>query len=240
MERRLLWQDVIEGGATWSHILRRGTAIRLIDKEGGGNIGAVLYNADNPTERYNMPDTLKSQHIARLTAGSAIHSDMGRVLCSITEDSVGWHDPIAGCGNERSVTIKYGEARYQECHNHYHKNALDGFLIELAKYGLGRRDLTANINFFSKVVVSDTGRMNFVTGHSSPGSFVELRAEMDVLLILNTCQHPLDPSDKYQPRRCDLQIYQVPPPAADDLCRISRPENTRAFTLTERLFIGAR
>ncbi|HYO84353.1 MAG TPA: urea amidolyase associated protein UAAP1 [Bryobacteraceae bacterium] len=240
MERRLLWEERIEGGATWSHILRRGTALRIIDREGGANVGAILYNADNATERYNMPDTLKAQHVARLTAGSAIYSDMGRVLCSVTHDSLGWHDPIAGCSNERTVTSKYGEARYQECHNDYHKNALDSFLIELAKFGLGRRDLTANINFFSKVFVSNTGRLNFVPGHSSQGSYVELRAEMNVLLVLNTCQHPLDPGTCYMPHPVELQIYEVPPPAADDLCRVSRPENARGFTLTERYYMGGR
>src|SRR5688500_9280966 len=131
----------------------------MIDAEGGTNAGVLLYNAENPTERYNMPDTLKAQHIARLTAGSVLYSDMGRILCSITDDSLGWHDPIGGSSNANLVASKYGEARYQECHNEFYKNALDSFLIELAKYGLGRRDLTATTNFFSKVRVSDTGSM---------------------------------------------------------------------------------
>lgn len=238
--RELLWDDFVQGGATWSHILRRGTALRMIDAEGGANAGILLYNAENPAERYNMPDTLKAQHIAKLTAGSVLYSDMGRILCSITHDSVGWHDPLGGYSNANLVASKYGEARYQECHNEFHKNALDSFLIELAKYGLSRRDLTATTNFFSKVRVSDTGSMSFQPGHSSRGAFVELRAEMDVLLILNTCQHPLDPAPAYAPKPVQLQVYRVPPPAADDLCRTSRPENARGFTLTERYFMGAR
>jgi urea carboxylase-associated protein 2 len=212
----------------------------MIDVEGGANAGVLLYNAENTTERYNMPDTLKAQHIARLTAGSVLYSDMGRILCSITHDSVGWHDPIGGSSNANLVASKYGEARYQECHNDFYKNALDSFLIELAKYGLGRRDLTATTNFFSKVRVSDNGSMSFQPGHSSRGAFVELRAEMNVLVILNTCQHPLDPAPTYAPKPVQLQVYRVPPAAADDICRTSRPENGRGFTLTERYFMGAR
>ena len=237
--RELLWEDAVQGGATWSHILRRGTSVRITDTEGGANVGMLFYNAENPTERYNMPDTLKAQHIARLTAGSVLYSDMGRILCSITHDSLGWHDPIGGCGNARVVASKYGEARYQECHNDFYTNALDGFLIELAKYGLSRRDLTANVNLFSKVSVSETGAMLFQTGHSPRGAYVELRAEMNVLLILNTCQHPLDPSPAYAPKPVQLAVYRVPPATEDDICRTSRPENARGFTLTERYFMGA-
>jgi urea carboxylase-associated protein 2 len=238
--RELLWEDVVQPGATWSHILRRGTALRMTDLEGGANVGAIFYNAENPTERYNMPDTLKAQHIARLTAGNVLYSDMGRVLCSITSDSLGWHDPIAGCGNAKLTAARYGEARYQECHNDCHKNALDSFVIELAKYGLGRRDLTANVNFFSKVSVSDTGVLKYAREHSIPGSHVELRAEMNVLIILNTCPHPLDPRRTFEPKPVKVGIYRVPPAAADDPCRISCPENGRGFTLTERYFMGAR
>src|SRR5579859_7749918 len=92
----MLWEEVLPGGATWSHVLKRHTALRLRDMEGGANVGAMFYNAENPVERYNMPDTLKAQHIARLTKGFVLYSDMGRILCSISEDTCGWHDPLSG------------------------------------------------------------------------------------------------------------------------------------------------
>ncbi len=146
-----MWEEPLIGGATWSHVLKRGTALRITDAEGGANVGAMFYNSANPIERYNMPDTLKAQHIARLTAGFVLYSDMGRVLCSITDDTCGWHDPLSGHSTAALVRAKYGEKRYQEPRNDYHRNARDGFLIELAKYGLDARDLVANVNFFSKV-----------------------------------------------------------------------------------------
>ena len=232
-----MFDEILQPGATWSHVLKRGTALRITDVTGGVNVGAMFYNWENPTERYNMPDTLKAQHTAHLTSGHALYSDMGRVLCSIIGDSVGWHDPLTGCSNSVLVKQKYGEAGYQEHRNEYYKNAYDGFAIELAKYGLAVRDMAAPINFFSKVVVDDRGAMQFVSGNSQPGMYVELRAEMNVLTILNTCQHPLDPNPKYEPKRAHVSIRRVPAPSPDDPCRISRPENERGFVLTERFFM---
>ena len=235
-ERSLLWEDAVQAGAAWSHILRRGHAIRLIDAEGGANAGALFYNADSLTERYNMADTLKAQHTAHLTRGHVLYSDMGRILCSITGDSLGWHDPLAGCSHAQGTAAKYGEARYQEFRNLCHRNGHDSFLVEIAKYGMDARDLAANVNFFSKVVVADTGRMSYVPNHSRAGSWVELRADMNVLVVLTTCPHPMDPSPRYEPKRVELQVFRVPAPGPDDVCRLSRPENGRGFELTERYF----
>ena len=118
----MLFEDVVREGATWSHVLKRGTALRITDTLGGANVGALFYNWENPSERYNMPDTLKAQHIARLTKGSVLYSDMGRILCSITEDSLGWHDPIGGCSNAAQLQRKYGATSYQQHRNDCYKN----------------------------------------------------------------------------------------------------------------------
>ena len=236
-DTRLLFEDLVREGATWSHVLKRGTALRITDTLGGANVGALFYNWENTAERYNMPDTLKAQHVARLTRGLVLYSDMGRVLCSITDDTVGWHDPLSGCSNAALARAKYGDVLYQDARNDYVKNAYDGFVIELAKYGMSARDLPAPVNFFSRVVVNETGGMRFVPGHSRPGGAVELRAEMNVLVILNSCQHPLDPNPRYEPKPVTLSVRRVPPPGADDPCRTSRPENERGFTLTERYFL---
>ena len=233
----ILFEETLSPGAAWSHILKRGTALRLTDSEGGANVGAILYNADCPVERLNIPDTLKAQHIARLTQDFVLYSDMGRILCSITEDTLGWHDALSGCSNADAIITKYGEARYQEHRNDFHRNAHDSFLTELEKYGLGPRDLSPNLNLFSKVAVGEGGALTFSSGHSAPGSFVELRAEMNVLVILNSCPHPLDPNPVYAPKPVRLTVKRVPPPSADDACQISRPENGRGFTLTERYFL---
>jgi uncharacterized protein len=232
-----LWEETIEPGATWSHVLKRGTSLRLTDIEGGANVGALFFNFDCPAERFNLPDTLKAQHVGRLTKGCVLYSDMGRILCSITEDTVGWHDPLSGCSDAALVRKKYGEARYQEYRNAYYRNARESFLIELEKWGLDARELTPNVNFFSRVMVDQHGAMTFAPGNSMARSYVELRAEMNVLIILNTCPHPLDPSPAYKPKPVRLALRTSPPPGPNDFCRRFRPENVRGFTLTERYFL---
>ena len=184
-----------------------------------------------------MPDTLKAQHIARLTKGYVLYSDMGRILCSITGDTVGWHDPIGGCSDATMVREKYGESRYQDCRNDYYKNARDSFLVELGKWGLGARDLTANVNFFSRIDVADDGSMSYHEGNSAAGAYVQVRAEMNVLTILNTCPHPLNPKTAYEAKPVRLSVRRVAAAGPDDPCRLSRPENERGFILTERYFL---
>jgi hypothetical protein len=237
MNETVLWEETIQPGASWSHVLKRGTALRITDLEGGANVGGIFYNFECPTERYNMPDTLKAQHIARLTTGFVLYSDMGRILLSVIGDTVGWHDPIGGTSNHRMVTNKYGASSYQQDRNNYQKNGRDSFLVELGKWGLGLRDLVANVNFFSRVDVADDGTMSFTPGNSKPGDAIELRSEMNVLAILNTCQHPLDPNPNYQPKPVQISIRRVAAATSDDPCRVSRPENGRGFTLTERYFL---
>jgi uncharacterized protein len=111
-------------------------------------------------------------------------------------------------------------------------------LTELAKWGMGVRDLVPNLNFFSKVAPDAEGKLAYVTGHSKPGAFVELRAEMNVLVVMCTCPHAFDPSPVYAPKKLGVCVYQSAPPGADDLCRRSRPENERGFVNTERMFLG--
>lgn len=229
-----LWEFSLRGGETWSHILKRGTSLRVTDEEGGANAALLCYNAANVTERFNLPDTLKAQHTARLTAGYVLYSDMGRILLSITGDSLGWHDPLGGYSNAALVREKYGEASYQACRNDWHQDAFTGLLVEIGKYGMRERDLIPGVNLFSKVVVDAAGQMTFIAGHSPAGSWVDLRAEMDTLVVMNTCPHPMDPNPEYDPRPLHLEARRVPPPAADDPCRVSRPENERGFANTER------
>lgn len=228
-----LYQKRLTAAGMWSGVISRGKALRLTDLEGGANVGLLLYNADLTVERYNMPDTLKGQHLFRVCHPFCLHSDMGRILASIVADTVGWHDTVCGCSDAALVAAKYGGKTYQAARNDFHRNARECFLIELAKWGLGERDLVPNLNLFSKVVADEAGRLSFVAGHSRAGDLVELRFEMDTLVVLNTCQHPLDPAPEYRPREVLLEVNRVSPPGPGDACRNSRPENIRAFLNTE-------
>jgi uncharacterized protein len=236
-----LWEVVIPAGTHWSGILRRGLALRVIDLEGGANLSAVLYRQEDPLERYNMADTLKAQHTAHLTRNFVLYSDMGRVMASITADTLGWHDALGGVGNAQRFAKKYGAATYQTARNAMIRNGRDSLVLELAKYGLGARDLVANVNFFSKVAPAEDGSLRFVKGHSRAGSAFDLRFEMNTLAAFSTAPHPLDPAPDYAPKPVKLIAYRayaadssVP---QDDACRASCPENTRGFINTDRLFV---
>jgi len=225
-------RELLPGARNWSFVVRRGYTLRLTDHKGGANCSVLLFNAHEKLERYNMADTLKAQHTARLTRGHVCYSDMGRILVSIVEDTCGWHDPIGGISNAALVKAKYGGARYQEHRNAFHRDGRELFLIELGKWGLGRRDLVPCINFFSKVLVDDAGNLRFAPGNSRAGDYVDLRAEMDTLIVLNTCPHPLDPGTEWAPKPVELTIREAAPLAEDDVCLNACPENRRGFANT--------
>jgi hypothetical protein len=233
MADKPLYETVLEGGKHWSFTARRGTLLRLADAQGGANVGMLFYNPQNLLERYNAPDTLKCQHTFKLTRGHCLYSDMGRIFCSVVADSVGWHDTVAGNANKALVARRWGLQTYQDHHNGWTQNGHDAFLVEAAKYGLGRRDLAANVNWFSKVSIDEAGAMIFAPDNSPAGSTVDLRFEMDTLVLLHTCPHPMDPAAEYPRKPVDLQFFQADPPAEDDFCRNFRPENGRGFRNNE-------
>ena len=223
-----LYSDEIPGGAHWSFVLKKDHVLRLIDKEGGANVGMLFYNPLNPLERYNAPDTLKCQHTFKLTRGHCLYSDMGRIFCSIVADTCGWHDTVSGTTNKALVKARWGEHSYQQYRNDWYLNGYDSFLVELAKYGLGRKDMAANVNWFSKVAVDDAGNLRYEPA-SSAGNYVDLRFEMDTLVIFNTCPHPLNQAAEYPKKPVAYQFFAAAPRAADDCCEHSCHENERGF-----------
>ena len=233
---RVIFREEVPGGGTWSHVLKRHTVLRIVDVQGGANVSALFFHRDVASERYNMPDTLKAQYTAFLTRGRVLLSDMGRVLCSITDDTCGWHDTLSGLSDAALVEAKYGRKRYQQARNDFHRNAHDNLVVELSKWDLGKQDLVPNVNFFSKVVADDEGKLSYVPGHSRAGAYVDLRAEMNVLVALTAVPHPLDPSRVYSPRPVEIVVRAGEAPGADDECRRSRAEAARAFENTERFF----
>ncbi len=222
------YETVLPGGKHWSFVARRGSGLRLTDQEGGANVGMLFYNPQNPLERYNAPDTLKCQHTFKLTTGNCLYSDMGRIFCSIVEDTVGWHDTICGNTTKAIVAERWGEKTYQDHRNDWTQNGHDSFLVEAAKYGLGRRDLAANVNWFSKAGVGDDGTLALRSEQlGKPGAYVELRFEMDTLVLLHTCPHPLNPAADY-PRKPVLVQFRAVRPLSEDDAQFQRPRREPA------------
>ncbi len=233
----LIYTDTLPGGKHWSLLMRRDTRLRLTDVEGGANVGMLFYNPQNLLERYNAPDTLKCQHTFKLTTGHCLYSDMGRIFCSIVADTFGWHETVSGNTTKAIVARKWGEKSYQTARNDWQQNGHDSFLVEAAKYGLTRRDLAANVNWFSKVVVADDGALSLDATAAKAGAQVELRFEMDTLVLLHTCPHPLNPANTYPRKPAQFEIFEGPPAALDDPARLSRPENGRGFE-NNRIFLA--
>lgn len=235
--RPTLYEELVPGGGHTSFVLKRGQLLRITDIEGGANVSLLLLNAHEKSERLNLPDTLKCQHTAKLTAGHCLYSDMGRILAAITADTCGWHDSIGGLLNAAEVAEKYGQGRYQELRNGFFRNGMDNLLVELGKWDLSLADLLMNLNLFSKVTVDADGRFHFEAGNSKAGDYLELYAPMDTLVVLTALQHPMDPNPQYAPKPVQLSWQQVQSDGISVLCRTSRPENGRGFHNTERLYL---
>jgi urea carboxylase-associated protein 2 len=233
-----LYTTTLPGSAHWSLRVRRGMQLRFTDLEGGANLSLLMYNPEDLLERYNAPDTLKGQHTFKLTRGNCLYSDMGRVFASMVDDDFGWHDTVCGTLSEQSLKKKYQVRSYQDCHNQWTLSGEHSFLTELAKYGLGERDLAANLNLFSRVITDDDGKLIFDASAARAGASATLRFEMDTLVILHTCPHPLNPAADYPMKPVQVEMLKAAPLSDDDYCKHFRPENARAFENNRLYHLG--
>jgi len=233
MTELLAARRVLPGAATWSGSLHRGSALEIEDLHGGANVALALFDAQRPTARLNVPDTLKAQHIARITAGVALYSDMGRVMASVIEDTCGWHDPLCGHGRQADVDALHGPTSFAAERNAARRGAREELLLELAKHDLGARDMAATINLFSKVTVDEDGGLRFHPASSPAGSRVVLRADADLLVLLNSAPHPLDRESAWDPKPVKIAMRMVGPAGPDDPVRLACPENERGFAATD-------
>ena len=237
MLEKTLYEDTLPGGTHWSFVANPGMVMQLEDIEGGGNVGMLLYNPSNPLERLNLPDTLKCQHTFRLTKGHCLYSDMGRIFCSVVDDEVGWHDAVGGTCNAELVNKKWGELTYQEARNEFYRNGRDCFLIELGKYGLGRRDFAANVNWFSRVDVDANGNTSLDIDNSTAGKRVAIRFEIPTLVVMHTCPHPLMQSETY-PRRAIGYRFGLAAQEPSLKLQIERDENRRGLQNNNLFLLG--
>ncbi|MGL6020143.1 MAG: urea amidolyase associated protein UAAP1 [Gibbsiella quercinecans] len=231
-----LYQTQLPAGAHWSLRVRRGMALRITDITGGTNVGMLFYNPENLLERYNAADTLKCQHTFRLTAGHCLYSDMGRIFCGIEQDDAGWHDTVCGTSNAAQVAKQFGALNYQQARNERHQNGYDSLLTELAKYGLGKRDMAASLNLFSRVEADADGNLRLaVTPH--PGASVTLRFAMDALVLLHTCPHPLSTAAQYPRGAVSIALLAGSAPLPEHCLTIE--ENRRGLANNHLYYAGA-
>ncbi|HZH58711.1 MAG TPA: urea amidolyase associated protein UAAP1 [Metabacillus sp.] len=227
-----IFSKIIPVGGKWSGTIGKGKLVRFTALGNGANLSTLMYHAHNLTERYNMPDTLKAQHTSHLTKGHVLMSDNGRVLTSIVEDSLGWHDSISGYTSRKQTDKKYGVTTYQDLRNDWLRSGEENFSVELVRNGLGVRDIVPVLNLFSKVYCDENGDMHFVEGHCKEGATVTLRTEMDTLFVFSNTPNPLDPNKEYPSVQIEIEVFEANPVEDDDICVNFRPENRRAFENT--------
>jgi urea carboxylase-associated protein 2 len=225
----LVWEETVASGGYTSRRLARGTRLRLIDKAGDACASLNIFNADMPTERLNVADTVKVQWNAYLGAGKLLLSDMGRVLVSILEDGAGTHDTFCGVSNAVGNVRKYGEGRNSGAY----PNGRDRLILGAAKHGLTRRDVHPAVTLFKGTKIEADGGIMPVVGPFEPGRAVVLRAEMEVIVVIANCPHVLDPRAEYASTPLRLTAWRGPVTPETDTVRNATPEGQRAFLNTE-------
>ena len=185
--------DLVAARAPWSAVVRAGEVLTIVDLGGNQAVDCLLYNAADTSERYSAPDTLAGQGNLFLTTGSRLRSGLGRVLMTVVSDEVGRHDTIGGACSKESNTLRYGH------HTKYQHACVENFLAEGSRWGLTKRDLVSNINWYMNVPVDPDGSLGIVDGLSAPGLRVGLRAEIDTLVLVSNCPQINNPCNGFDP-----------------------------------------
>ncbi len=216
-----LHRETIPAGWYWSVRLPVGGIIKISNLSGRASVSLQIWNAADPVERFNAGDTIKLQWSSLLSTGRLLFSDMGRVLASIVADAAAArHDVLAGGSTPDSNARRYGDPTL--------RNTRDNFRSAAAKLGLSNRDVHPCVTLFAGVRTDEAGSLVW-QGEGQPGEFVELRAEMPLLMTLSNCPHPLDPGTDYDPGEVEAVVIAGREVAADDPCRTSCEEAERGF-----------
>jgi urea carboxylase-associated protein 2 len=218
----------VPGGWYTSLRLARGEALRIVDCSGSASVSLIAWRIEDTSERINCADTVKVQWSAALSKGRVILSDMGRVMLSVIEDTSGSHDLLVGGSTPASVQARVGPVG---------RNTRDNFIAASSKLGLGVSDIPPCVTFFAPVTTDAAGRFAWHDSRKHVGDFVDLRAEMNLIVVVSNCAHPLDPSDAPSSDAITLIRHRAPAAATDDPCRTASPEATRAFAVTDQLFV---
>lgn len=192
---------VIPAGEPWMGEVRAGQVLRIVDLEGNQAVDTLFYNATDTHEHYSAQNTIQAQGNIYLTTGSTLLSNRGRAMLQIVADTCGRHDTLGGACSAESNTVRYALEK-----RHMH-SCRDSFLLALARSGreMSKRDLPSNINFFMNVPVTATGGLTFADGISAAGRHVELRAMMDILVLISNCPQLNNPCNGWNPTPVRVQ-----------------------------------
>lgn len=182
----ILEDSIVPARAPWSARMAPGEHLRIVDLEGRQAVDFLCFNAEDPRERYHMPNTIKVPRNILIGKGSVLRSGLARPMMTVTEDTCGGHDTIFGCCSFEVDLVRYGRHNAESCQRNFER--------ELARHGIGAELIVPNVNFFMSVPVGADGAAEIREGRSRPGDFVDLRAEMAVLAVLSNCPQELNPA----------------------------------------------
>lgn len=185
--------EYVEARGPWSAVVAAGDVLTIVDLEGNQAVDCLLYAAGDTTVRYSAAVTIARQQSIVLTTGSVLRAETGAPLMTVVADEVGVHDTIGGACSQESNTLRYGQ------HTREQHACVENFLIEGSRWGLGKRDLVSNINWFMNVPVDPDGALGIVDGLSAPGKRVALRAEVDTLVLVSNCPQIHNPCNGFNP-----------------------------------------
>jgi urea carboxylase-associated protein 1 len=185
--------EVVAARAPWSAVVPAGHLLSIVDLGGNQAVDCLLYRADDTSERYSAPDTLAAQRSLFITTGTVLRSCEGRPLMTVVADDCGRHDTVGGACSKESNTLRYGH------HTKYQHACVENFLREGARWGLGKRDIVSNINWYMNVPVEADGTLGIVDGISAPGLTVSLRADVDTLVLVSNCPQVNNPCNGFDP-----------------------------------------
>lgn len=197
-------QQKIDAGDYWLHRIEAGQTLRITDLEGNQAADTLFFNADDTAERYSMSDTLRGQNNVFLTAGSLLRSNRDRPMLTITADTCGRHDTLGGACSCESNTVRYD---LEKRHMHSCRDSWMLAVAEKPEFGLTRRDITHNINFFMNVPVTHDGGLTFADGISAPGKYVEMVAQINVLVLISNCPQLNNPCNGYNPTPILVSVW---------------------------------
>jgi uncharacterized protein len=217
----IIHREVVPGGWYWSTKVSQGEALRVEQGEGSSTVALVAWNANDTTERMNLVDTAKVQWSIVLSKGRVIFSDMGRVMFSLVEDSLGAHDCLMGGSTVASNAAKYPGQNT--------RNTRNNLVLIAGKLGLKRRDIPAVLNLFAPIGLSETGTFQWRSRPSNNAHYCDLRAEMDMIVGFSNCPHPLDPKPSYEPKPVTITRFKAAIGMPDDLARTATAEAIRGF-----------
>lgn len=198
-----LFREVVPAGEPFMRTVKKGQVVRILDLEGNQAVDTLFYNANNTEERYDASQTIREQGNLYITSDSRLLSNDGNLMLTVIADTCGRHDTLGGACSAESNTVRYALEK------HYMHSCRDSFIMALAEHdqGMSKRDVPSNINFFMNVPVTPDGELTFADGISAAGRYVEMRAEMDILLLISNCPQLNNPCNAYNPTPVEVLVW---------------------------------